>query len=195
MNAGEMKDKITILEITHTGSAYAFTQTVQTWAKVQRLKTDNLFSSAGIGAKTIKFITRKRDISLANAILWQEKHCFLTDIVKLDENYDEITAVLIEPVTCVERKMDYTALDALNRPVKAETSVTFPGFLIRKNFESTQENPMTVLKFTYILITPKAVALEIGELITIGGQNYTVEIAYTLDEYKNEYEITQKSEA
>jgi hypothetical protein len=54
---------------------------------------------------------------------------------------------------------------------------------------------MAVNETRYVLVTPKIISLNTGELVTIGDATYAVEIPHTLDEYKNEYEISVRSDA
>lgn len=84
INPGEFKDKITVLELGHTDDTYAWNAKVGIWAKTEQLQGKNIFSSVGVGTKSIKFTIRKRSLTLHNAFLWKEKHCFLTDIAEID---------------------------------------------------------------------------------------------------------------
>ena len=55
--------------------------------------------------------------------------------------------------------------------------------------------PQDVTETTYVLVTPKAVALRTGEVVTIGEDAFCVQIGHTLDPYKNEYEVMRKEDA
>ena len=50
---------------------------------------------------------------------------------------------------------------------------------------------MAVNTLTYVLVTPKAAALEPGSLAEVDGVPYEVQVAHTLDRWKNEYEIVR----
>jgi hypothetical protein len=85
---------------------------------------------------------------------------------------------------------------ALNRPVYSNPyTVTFPGCLIEKYMGHTQGDPMASIEKRYVLVTPKAIELLTGELVTISNNTYTILIPHVLDEYKNEYEIIERKDA
>ena len=133
---------------------------------------------------------RKRPLTLHDAIRWQGRHCFLTDIKEIDRMYLEVTAALIDPVPCIAFHTDQT-LDALNRPAFQDTRIAaFPGFLTEKYLGFEQKESHAETQTTYVLVTPKAVVLQSGDLVQIGNDFYNVKIIHILDEYKNEYEIT-----
>lgn len=197
MNAGKLKEKISILTLNQNEDTYAWTSTINLWAKVEQLRRGNQFSKVGVGVKTIKFIIRNsNNISLHNAIRWQGKHCFIIDINIIDCRYYEVIAALIEPKTCrVERKGN-PKLDDLNRPYYEENAtIIFPGCLIPKKQDYIQGKPMAVSETRYLLVTHKAIELIIGDLVTIGNVTFTVATAQTLNEYSNEYEIMAKGDA
>ena len=71
----------------------------------------------------------------------------------------------------------------------------FPVVLAEKYLGFTQNTPMAQTQTTFVLVTPKAVSLKIADLVDVGGVRYAVQVCHTLDEYKNEYEITRKDDA
>jgi len=190
-NPGELNEKITVLTLNQGGNTYTWKESSKLWAKVEQLNKTNIFSKVGLGAKSIKFTIRKnKDLTLHNAFIWRGKHCFLTDIFEVDRAYYEVTAALIEPVTCVVERCGEPTKDKLNRPVYSEQIlISFPGVLTEKYMSYMQNEPMATTEMRYVLVTPKAIEINCGELVTINGTTYNVLIAHTLDEYKNEYEI------
>jgi hypothetical protein len=197
MNPGELNNKISVMSVKLTGKTYYWEQTSGIWAKVEQLKGNNLFSQVGIGVKSIQFTIRKNSaLSLHNAFQWQGKHCFLTNINEVDRGFYEVTAALIDPKLCIIKRTDKPTKDSLNRPVySAPENITFPGCLVEKYAGHKQENPMAIIEMRYVVVTPKVIELEIGELITIDNVNYEVLVKHTLDEYKNEFEIVFKGDA
>lgn len=190
MNPGLLKERIEILRLDSTENNFSWAVEAIVWAKVEQQKTKNIFSNVGLGAKSLKMIIRKRDITLHNAIKWRGKHCFLTDITDLGNGFYEIMAALIEPHTCTVERTDAHSLNELNRPVYSEpVMITFPGYLTEKYIRTIQDEPMSMVESQYVLVTPKSVNLQEGELVTINNVTYEVLVAHILDEYKNEYEI------
>jgi hypothetical protein len=197
MNSGELKDRIEVLALSKVDNTYCWITVLGVWAKTERLKNTNIFSKVGIGAKSVQFTIRKRELTLHNALRWKGKHCFLTDIVETaDRMYYEVTAALIEPKTCTVKRTGEPTFNKLNRPVYGEpTILTFPGCLTEKYLGYEQGKPMATTEIRYVLVTPKAVELTSGELVSIGNKTYTVEMPHTLDDYKNDYEISVRSDA
>lgn len=196
MNPGDLEHKVEVLTLTNTGNIYNWVTTANIWAKVERLNGTNIFSKVGIGAKSIKFTIRRRELTLHNAFRWEGKHYFLTDIVNLDRMYYEVTAAIIEPKTCIVERTGEPILNELNRPIYGDPVIlTFPAYLTEKYLGYTQGTPMGTTEIRYILVTPKAIELDIGELVNIDGTIYNVEIIHSLDNYKNEYEIVARSDA
>ena len=188
--AGEMKEPATILQLSQQGDTCEWQEAGHIWVKAEPQSKTNLFSKVGLGKKSIRFTMRKRELTLHDAIRWQGKHCFLTDIKEIDRMYLEVTAALIDPVSCVAF---HTAqiLDDLNRPAFQDTRIAaFPGFLTEKYLSFEQKEVHAETKTTYVLVTPKAIVLQSGDLVQVGEDFYTVKIIHILDEYKNEYEIT-----
>jgi len=194
MKAGELQDEISILELKCSGGEYSWEVAEAAFAKAERLKGNNIFSSVGLGARSVKFTIRQCPLSLHNAIEWNGRHCFLTDIISIDREYYEITAALIEPRTCTVSRKTFDR-DTLNRLVLSEEStLTFPAVLTEKYLGHTQGEPMATVEIRYVLVTPKVIALRPGEIVAVDSQPFNVLLAHTLDEYKNEYEITRKED-
>lgn len=187
--AGKMKEPTTILSLNQQGDTYGWRELGNAWVKAEPQSKTNLFSKVGLGQKSIKFTMRKRPLTLHDAIRWQGNHCFLTDIKEVDRMYLEVTAALIDPVSCIASHTGQT-LDSMNRPAFEDTHIAdFPGFLTEKYLGFEQKEIQAETETTYVLVTPKAVVLKSGDLVQIGDDFYTVRITHTLDEYKNEYEI------
>lgn len=196
MNIAGLNKRISILSLSQTDMIFMWEKNTDIWANVEQLSGSNLFSRVGIGAKSIKFTIRKRNgLTLNNAFSWQGKHCFLTDIKAIDRAYYEVSAALIEPRICKIERTQKPKRNELNRPIYGgPTTISFPGCLTEKYMGHTQNEPMATKEMRYVLVTPKIIELECGELVTIGDIAYNVLISHALDEYKNEYEITVKED-
>lgn len=196
-NPGQLKDKIKILSISQNENDFTWDISTTIWAKVEQTNKRNIFSNQGYGAKLVNLVIRKRDLTLHNAIRWNQKHLFITDIIEKDRMYYEVSAALIEPITCIILRNNEPTLDELNRPVYDETlnAITLPAYMIEKYVKHTEEYPMSTVESIYILITPKVIELINGELVAIKGTDYEVLVSHTIDEYKNEYEIRARKES
>jgi len=195
-NPGKFRDSIEILALQETEGGVQWGVSAATWAHVEPLERTNLFSKAGLGARSVRFTMRRRPLTLHQAIRWQGRHCFLTDIAPTEDRLRlVVTAALIEPVQCFVERTE-TTFDALNRPNETHVSAyTFPACLTEKYVRAEQAEPMTVHETVYVLVTPKIVSLSPGELVTVGAGAYTVTACHVLDLYKNEYEIVRKEDA
>lgn len=196
MNPGELKERISILSLNQTDTTYSWEVTSDIWSKVEQLRGGNSFLKAGMDVKTLRFTLRNRsDLTLHNAFSWKGKHCFLFDIKEEGSMYYKVYAALIEPLPCSAEQTGEPRLNELNRPVyDSSTIITFPGYLTEKSLEVRQANPMSYKESRYVLITPKSVVLRSGDLVTVKDVTYKVIISHTLNEYKNEYEITAKED-
>lgn len=195
MHAGTFDSPAVILCLNQKGDTYEWQETGHIWAKAEPQNKTNLFSKVGLGQKSIRFTMRKRPLTLHDAIRWQGRHCFLTDIKEIDRMYLEVTAALIDPVSCIAFHTDQT-LDDLNRPAFKNIRIaSFPGFLTEKYLGFEQKEVHAETQTSYVLVTPKAVVLQSGDLVQIGDDFYNVKIIHILDGYKNEYEITEKRDS
>lgn len=194
MQAGDLNRPVSILEFARNSTQYEWIQRKETWAKVEQKTAKNLFSQVGIGADTVIFTVRKQDITLLNAICWRGEHYFLTNIAEDGGMYYVITAARVYLKTCAVTRI-ITEKNELKNPVavKSET-ITFPAVLTEKYLGFEQKEPQAVTETTYVLVTPKVIELSISDLVDIAGKKYCVQVAHTLDEYKNEYEVYRKGE-
>ncbi|WP_169009092.1 hypothetical protein [Faecalispora jeddahensis] len=197
IDPGELNEQIEILEVHLNDTEYAWAKVATAWAKAETAKTrdrKNLFSSVGIGAKSITFMIWKQNLTLHNAVRWRGKFCFLTSIDDADCSFYEVTTALIEPIICAVTHIT-TTKNELKNPVavKSET-ITFPAVLTEKYLGFEQREPQAVTETTYVLVTPKVIELSISDLVDVAGKKYCVQVAHTLDEYKNEYEVYRKGE-
>lgn len=189
MNIGELKDKIQVLALANKDNAYSWSTEANIWAKVEPIRGYNIISKIGHSVKAMKFTIRKRVLTRHQAISWRDKHYMLTDIDEINRMYYEVTAGEIEPVQCSASR-DVATKDELNRPILDRQALgSFPAYLVEKYYAHKQETPRAVTDITYVLVTPKAIMLEAGDLVTIASDVYYVWLVHQLDEFKNEYEI------
>ena len=137
------------------------------WAQIAVDGGKNLFSSVGIGARGAELVLRRQPLTLHQAILWGEQHLFLTGITKLDRMHLSVQAALVEPVACLATRTEDTVGEA-GRPTPAETMrLTFPGVLTEKYARYEREETHAEGETSYVLVTPKAIALKAGDLVTV----------------------------
>lgn len=182
MDAGKLKEPVAVLGLTETAEGWRWEAVRETWARVEEKTGRNLFSSVGLGAKSLGLTLRRQELTLHNAILWRGKHCFLTDIRENGRLYLDIDAALVEVVMC-------------RGDVHRETpGKVFPGVLTEKYLRYEQGAPMTAIGREYVLVTPKPVTLQRSGLVEVAGAPWVVRLDHPLDPYKNEYEIYREDE-
>lgn len=197
MHAGELRELVDVLSLQNDGNAYSWAVIGFDWVKAERTDKANIFSSVGLGAKTVKFTLRKRaDLTLHNAIRWGGRHCFLTDINNDDIEYSVIVAALVEPTACVATRPQKTRGER-GVPVYAQEPLCrFPACVTEKWMGYVQKEPQAELGETLVLVAPKCVTLRAGDLVAVGTLGwYAVRVCHMLDAYKNEYEVLRRKEA
>lgn len=192
MDAGIFKEQMQVLKLEKAGNSWDWSVSGTIWGKAEIQEKPALFSKTGVGANGIKFMIRKRDLTLKNALKWRGRHCFLTYLQEINRMYLSVSAALIEPQKCMVAHQSY-GKDEFNRPtVSEQQTIFFPGILTEKYLRFSQEEPQGNTENTMVLITPKVITLASGEFVTVGETDYSVQICHDLDEYKNEYEIYRK---
>ena len=196
LDAGSLDERLERLELRETTAhTWEWVSVGRLWGQVTvevgtRL---NLFSSVGVGARNAKLVIRTRDITLHQALRWRGQHLFLTSITKRDRMHLDVQAALVNVVTC--KGQGYTTtVGAGNRPEKQEKpEQTFPAVLTEKYVRYETEDSYAKARRLLVLVTPKAVELLEGDLVTVtegpAAAVYNVQARHVLDEYKNEYEI------
>ena len=167
-----------------------------TWGSYELKQARNIFSAVALGARTVELKLRRQTLNLDHSILRGERQLFITQIDDTaDPHFMTVTAALINPVSCVLSRTEKKK-NELKRIVSTGTvTISFPAWFTEKYLGRTQEAPQVVIDTMYVLITPKAIELNPGEIVTVDGTDYTVYLAHTLDDHKNEYEIARKDEA
>ena len=194
IDAGDLSERLELLELRETeAGTWEWVGIGRLWAQVEVDGGKNLFSSVGIGARNAKLVLRTRPLTLHQALRWKEQHLFLTGITKLDRMHLSVQAALVEPVGCLATRTEDTVGEA-GRPTTAETMrLTFPGVLTEKYARYEREETHAEGETGYVLVTPKAITLKAGDLVTVqegpGKDVYHVTARHVLDPYKNEYEI------
>ena len=185
-SAGAMNQKVQVLQLSHdeTANAYIWQPLYTAWAAAELDTKSNLFSAVGIGARGVTFtMWANAKLTLFRAIRWNGAFCFLTSILPAGDGlHSTVQAALCSPVTCQKD------------PDAEIPGYLFPGILTEKYLGHEQMDPMAVTTTTLVLVVPKEITLDVGHLARCGTINYEVQVAHTLDEYKNEYEISRRAD-
>lgn len=186
IGAGELRERVQVQELVYNEDAntWSWKTAWGSWAKAEQSDRACLFSSAGIGARSVVFTLRRSNrLTLANAFLWRGRFCFLTSIGSGERpGLVEVKAALCSTADC-RKDVDLTPQGCF-----------FPGVLTEKYLGHRQETPVAVTTTTLVLVTPKAIELSSGSLVEADGKDYEVLVRHTLDPWKNEYEIRRKED-
>lgn len=186
ISAGDLNERVQGRQLVYDEAAdrWSWQKVWGAWVKAEQSDRNNLFSTVGIGARSVTFTMRKASrINLGLSFLWRGQFCFLTAIADTEQpGMVEVKAALCSTVEC-RKDVD------LDPP-----RYKFPGVLTEKYLGHDQERPHATNTVTYVLVTPKAIELAPGSLVEAGGKDYAVQVCHTLDTWKNEYEILRKED-
>ena len=194
VGAGRLNQPLEVLELRETATGvWEWVTLRRAWAQVEQTAKTNLFSKVGVGARDAAIVIRRQVLTLHNALRWRGQSLFLTSITDRDRNHLDVAAALVEPVECTAQSYT-TRMGAGNRPEKAELPpVTFPGILTEKYVRYEQEDTYAKARRGLVLVTPKAIELSEGALVTVtegpAKAVYNVQVRHVLDMHKNEYEM------
>ena len=194
IGAGKLDQPLEVLELRETSAGlWEWVAIRRAWGQVEQTAKTNLFSKVGVGARDAAIVLRTQPLTLHNALRWRGQHLFLTSITLQDRNHLAVASALVRLVRCVGQGYT-TTVGAGNRPEKAEKPpVTFQGVLTEKYARYETEDSYAKARRLLVLVTPKAVVLQEGDLVTVQGGPaaavYNIRACHILDVYKNEYEM------
>ena len=195
---GALRDLIQFLKLEQTENGFEWVSQTNMFAQVKQKTSKNIFSTVGLGVPTVEFTIRKRDIDLSNALMVKGQHCFITNIEEHPDsrNFYKVTTATITPKICSVQRRTAKLDPVYNRPTLSEnTKITFPACVIKEKAKTEVETPRTNTEQSLVIVFPKAITLNVGEQITLGGKVWRVIEPYEFDEWKNEYEIIRNDDA
>lgn len=191
MDPGKLRKRGSILKLVSDGDSLAWTAWKQVYLTVKETGKKNLFSRVGIGTDGAEIILREQPLTLNDAILWENQHYFLTDIVKegIHPVYLKLQSARITPKT-VTVKRNEVKKGKNNTPLREEKTVgSFPGCVTEKYLGSSAEESHIEREIRFVVVAPKAALYQAGDIFEIEGNRYRVMVVHLLEPYKNEYEI------
>lgn len=199
IDAGRLDRLVRVLELRQTPEGWAWAERRKAWAMVEGESGRSLFSSIGLGARAYKLTLRRQGLTLHNAILWEGRHLFLTQIDPLGRGHLEVRSAAVQVSDCVAQTYTQARDPAKgNRPQRvAGPAVAFPGVVTEKYIGYDREETHGEITRTMVLVTPKAVELDEGDVVTVAGNGagrYHVTAVHLLDTHKNEYEMTRRED-
>ena len=178
IDAGKLAERVQVLQFTEAQQGVWEWKPIRpAYAQVELSAGRSLFSNVGMGARAAELILRRQALTLHNAILWGDKHLFLTSIVPEGRTHLRAEAAIVSAAECRVMETD------------TEPAMAFPGILTEKYARHAQEWPMSVNELSLVLVVPKEIVIRPGRLVETCGAAWEVLVPHELDEYKNEYEI------
>ena len=192
-----LDDKVEVLALRKSGSEYRWEREYQAWASVSTDSRKNVFSSVGTAAMGVTVTMRNNgQFNLSKVMRWGGKFLFPT-ATEVGEARDRVAvkAAVCDFVSPRTATGYTTVLGEGNRPQKVEkTPVTFPGIVTGKWCGYERTDTHATEDDTLVLVTPKEIVLEVGDLVSIEEQViqavYNVQKRHLLAAVnKNEYEL------
>lgn len=173
-DAGALLERIKVLRLERSGNAWSWRTLRESWASAEWAGRRNNFSVHGVGAPGAKFLIRRQDITLADAIEWRGQSIFLSNIQEHGRLHLDVEGAWVDFVGC-----EYLYGDGL----------TFPAVMTEKYLWHREGEPMDLNTLWHVLVTPKDVVLKPGRQVRVAGVDWPILVAHTLDKWHNEYEI------
>lgn len=174
---GEFRDRLTRLRLHQRDTEISWGDAGGLWAKAERQRGGNIFSSVGLSAESWSFTIRAQDLTMADALRFDGHHHFITSIDRVELGFWVVQTARVKVVQC--------------QAEPASAGIRFPAALTEKYIRHEQQLPMAVNTTCFVLVTPKIVELEEGRLVDVEGVPYEVQIGHRLDAWKNEFEIVR----
>lgn len=199
LDAGRLNEPVTILDFREVSEGvWDWTPCRRAWAQIDLQPKTNLFSKVGIGARDVAMVIRRQSISLHQAVDWHGRRLFLTAVTERNRNLLDVDAALVTMTQCKAKRTADT-MGPGNRPQTADVlALSFPAVLTEKYAKYQREETFDAAETAYVLVTPKAILLEEGDLVTVtegpAAGVYHLTVRHVLDEYKNEYEIVRRGD-
>lgn len=186
IGAGDLRERVQVRRLVYDEDTDTWEWATDwgTWAKAEQSDRTCIFSTVGIGARSVTFTLRKNAlVTLDHAFLWRGHFCFLASLTDGPRpGLMEVKAALCETAKC-RKDVD-----------RSPAGCRFPGVLTEKYLRHEQERPQSSTETVLVLVTPKVIELAAGSLVEAGGRDYEVRVCHTLDPHKNEYEIARKAD-
>ncbi|MPM55558.1 hypothetical protein SDC9_102355 [bioreactor metagenome] len=180
MNAGKLDQLVRVLELGAVEGGFGWVERRKAWAHAELSDRTNIFSSAGLGARTVVFTIRRQSIDLDCAIQWGTQHCFITAITP----------------TADKVHLTVTAAVVLSAAATDDSGRSFPCCLTEKYAGYERDKAHSEVTVRYVLVLPKSVTLAPGDLVTLPGYGrFEVHTPHELDGHKNEYEAERTADA
>jgi head-tail adaptor len=201
MNPGMLNKRISIQKLISSKIEYeSFLWELESklWAHKKVENRRCVFSKFGMSSDTTTVFTVRfnKNLNKNFSIVHENDFYIIVSIIDTEDKkqIQEVTAAKVILKTCeIIRLVSEKGL--LNRPKDELKKIyEFPCCLAEKYIRNIQENVQSIIDETYILITPKGINIDNGDLAVIDGVTYNILTSHTLDEFRNEYEITVKKE-
>lgn len=195
IDAGSLNQRATILQIQEVHPrVWNWVSVRNTWMAIDEKTIKNLFSSVGVGARGCELILRQQTLDCFYAIRYRDMHLLLTAVTPHGRGHLQVSAAKVHPLQCTAQR-EKDGLGKNNRPITRKYKIaTFPGILTDKYAGYQRLSTHAETTQTYVLVTPKQIVLEAGNILSFSAGPLHKSIGeitdvHLLEQYKNEYEF------
>lgn len=193
MNAGELRDKVTLLSAAGSGEDLRWETAAQLWVKAETLPP-RCPCGDNPELEEVAMTMRRRALAPCTPVEWNGKRGMVLDVAPVGKQYSRALVRMAEPKLCAAMRPQVEKGE-LNRPVTTMREIAvFPGYLEEKEPAYTRSMPQTASRQACQLTTPKREALLPGDLVRIGRTHYTVAASYTMRPDRDVYDLTIQRE-
>lgn len=179
---GDLREKLTVLTLSHTTGAWSWIPLRQTWANIAPAKGQTIFSRVGTGAPGVSLVCRKQSIRPGQLLRWKDQYIYPVAVRSRGLTHLEVDGAIVQLSACCAS------------PDAQPPGARFPAILTEKYLKHEQEDPYSVNDLTYVLVTPPEIMLRPGTLVQVDTLNYEVLVVHALDPSKLEYEINRRGD-
>lgn len=204
MNPGRLNRRVTVCEAVTVEGGFGWEPVAIVWADVVSEPKKCVYSSVGAAGDTTTVFTVRynRAFSPGMSILYNKAGYVIASVTDVEDRHQiaEISAAKCRLRCCTLYRLS-SDVDENMRPVEGLNRVmSFPAFAAEK-YAGYKLGYFGEVDETLVLVTPKIVCLDLGDVVTIDGMKHNgkqvyhnVQATHVLNEYRNEYEITVKKE-
>lgn len=193
MNQGELNKRIKVMGLSEGSTVYSWVYCYSTWAKVEETTAKSIYSTIGKSAQRVNVVIRTRPISSHEMILLDGYYHYITSIIETGLYMNlELARVHITYGECWRNRRDESRSTITRELVN---QFTFPGIYTDKYIDVNDADHRFAVDTTLAVVTPKKVQLKTGDELRTPYGKFVVCACHLFNEFRNEYEIKQVSEA
>ena len=181
MHAGKLNERVTLLALTETAGGFAYSDGNTVYAQATAAEKKTIVTARTVGTSAAQMVFRSGSApEVMQALRWRDELYMVTSATQEDRLWTKVTAGKVQMFDAVAQ-------------IYSGGEISFPAVLLERYIRQEEGRPMTVSAESYVLITPKKIALEHADLVSFSQLGiYHVDVVHRLDPHMNEYEISRR---